>query len=395
MITPPQTLLDCYPSASPPVSGEVRRPLRVLQLAAGHALYGAERWVLTLVKHLDPVRVRTTVACLRDADSASLPLLDEARRAGLETLAIDARRKPIVSAVRELRAALLAHPIDIVHTHGVREDLVALMASHGMPVKLLSTPHGWETKCSFKERARTLLNKAVFLGFDAVAPLSEELRAAMRTVPLSRARIHLIRNAVDLSEVDNAEPVEGPLPGQFAAGDFVIGYIGRLIPGKGVRVLLEALGHLPPTGWVCLVIGEGPERERLTRQAERLRLGARVVFLGYHPDRLDYLKRFNLFVLPSFREGTPRCLMEALAAGVPCAGSRIPGICALLCDGITGDTFGPGDARKLAEIIAHQQRDRADALRKAAAGRELVRKAFSATTMARGYEQLYLTLAQP
>jgi glycosyltransferase involved in cell wall biosynthesis len=269
------------------------------------------------------------VAGIRDADTPSLPLIDEAQRLGFETTILEATTRVLRSSIRWLRAVLRCRHIDVVHSHGVRQDVVAFLASRGYPVKLLSTPHGWETRCSLKERARTLLDKAVFRGFDAVAPLPEERRDSMRTFRVPKARVRLI----------------------------VIGYVGQLIPRKGLAVLLEALSRLPFADWTCLVIGEGPDRVNLERMATRLGLEPRVSFLGYHPERLRYLKRVDLLVLPSFREGIPRCLMEALAAGIPCAGSSIPGIDAVLRGGLAGDTFSSGDARKLADIIAWHQRD--------------------------------------
>jgi glycosyltransferase involved in cell wall biosynthesis len=365
--------------------------VRVLQLATGERLYGAERWVLALVRHLDPAAVTTTVACLRDGSVERLPLVEEARRLGLPAIVLDARRG-LAAGVRALRALLGRGEVDVLHTHGVREDVAALLARR-RPVRLLATPHGWETRCSLKERARAALDRLALLGFDAVAPLSRELHAAVRRLPLPRSRVHLIENGVDLGEVDAARPVEGPLPGQGGPGDLVVGYVGRLVPGKGLEVLLAALRRLPPAGWVALIVGEGPGRERLEHETRRLGLEGRVTFLGYRPDRLAYLKRFDRFVLPSWREGTPRCLMEALAAGVPCAGSAIPGIAAVLQDGVTGDTFPPGDAGRLAAILADQRRDPGPARRRAAAGRALVRERFSAGAMARAYEGLYRRLA--
>jgi glycosyltransferase involved in cell wall biosynthesis len=235
-----------------------------------------------------------------------------------------------------------------------------------------------------------MLNKAALVGFDAVAPLSEDLRTSLRwPFPVPDHKVHLIPNGVDLSEVDTAHPMQGLLPGQTTGTEFVVGYIGQLIRRKGVDVLLNALARSPAAGWSCLVIGDGPERSALEHQAERAGIAHRVAFLGYREDRLPYLKRFDLLVLPSFREGIPRCVMEALAAGIPCAGSRIPGIDAVLQDGRTGDTFPPGDAAALAAVILRQMTDRREALRLASAGRELVHRSFSASAMARAYEHLY------
>ena len=84
---------------------------------------------------------------------------------------------------------------------------------------------------------------------------------------------------------------------------------------------------------------------------------------------------------------------EALAAGVPCAASRIPGTESLLQDGVTGDTFPAGDAASLAAIITRHLGRQADARRTAEAGRALVEERYSARGLARAYERLYADLA--
>jgi glycosyltransferase involved in cell wall biosynthesis len=335
--------------------------------------------------------VETVVGCLLDADGPHLPLIDEAERLGFKTEVIDARRRLVASGIRGIRSAIRRLGIDILHTHGVRQDILGRLAAVGLPCRTVSTPHGWEARPSAKERLMTFLNKLAFAGFDAVAPLSAELRDALRPYPIRASRVRLIQNAVDLSEVDGAVPAVLPWEGE--RGGFTIGYIGRLSPGKGLEVLIEALRGLGSLDWRCAIVGEGPEEGRLKTLAERYGLQARIAFLGYRPDRLSYLKRFDLFALCSYREGTPRCLMEALAAGIPCAGSRIPGIEVVLRDGVTGYTFPAGDHAALAGVIRRVREDRAEALALAGAGKALVHDRFSAAAMARAYEDLYADIA--
>ena len=382
--------------APPPVStqrahGESRK-IRVMQLSYGHALYGAERWVLMLAKHLDEARVETVVACIRDADTSELPLIDEARRLGFKTSVIDGTRRLLWSSIRGLRAALKEQKVDVLHTHGVRQDFVGLAATVGLHCATLSTPHGWEVRTALKERVRTAVNKLCLSGFEAIAPLSEGLLEELRGYPISTSKVHLIGNGVDLSEVEGAQPASGSPLGGFPEGAFVVGYIGRLVAGKGVDLLLRALALQKDPSWGCLLIGEGPEQKALECLAADLDIKSRVAFLGYRPDRLSFLKRFDLFVLPSYSEGTPRCVMEALAAGVPCAGSAIPGIEKVIHDGVTGDTFPAGDPARLAEVITAVRTNREEASRKAAAGRALVYDVYSARAMAQAYEKLFETL---
>ena len=368
-----------------------RRRMTVLQFAYGTSLYGAERWVLALIKHLDPSRVETVVGCIRDADSPDLPLIDEAERLGFRTLILDGRRRLIASSTSALRAGIDRHMIDVVHSHGTRQDVIALLATRlsGRPIPLLSTPHGWEARGSLKVKLSDALNKAIFPFFDAVAPLSPGLVDSLRAVPIPASKLHLIPNAVDLSEVEGAVPLPGPLTEHSRDDDFAIGYLGQLILRKGVDVLVRALSRLDATGWCCLILGDGPSRDALERETRARGLEDRVQFLGFRPDRLRFLRRFHVLVLPSYLEGLPRALLEALAAGVPCVGSEIPGIQDLLEDGVTGATFPPGDADRLADALRFTMSDPESARRLAATGRARVYERHSPAAMARAYEALY------
>ncbi len=366
--------------------------LRVLQFSYGESLYGAERWVLTLIKYLDPELIETVVAAIRDTDTEHLPLVEAAREQGFETAVIDGRRHLIHSSVRGLRDLTRDLEIDVVHTHGGRQDIVALLARRRRRFRLLATPHGWEATGTVKSRTFDYVNKWCYLGFDAVAPLSAGLVEDLKCVPLPGRKIELIPNGVDLDEVHGAAPVEGLLPKQRAESDFVIGFIGRLIPGKGCSVLLRALEKLPPSGWCGVIIGEGPLRGELEREAARRGLRDRVEFMGFRPDRLAYLKRIDAFVLPSYREGIPRSMMEAMAAGALCIGSKIPGIEATIEAGESGETFPVGDPDALAALLRRHLHDRGAARRLIANAHRRAARLYSARAMAASYEELYFRL---
>ena len=74
--------------------------LRVLQFSYGESLYGAERWILTLIKYLDPELIETVVAAIRDEDTERLPLVEAASEQGFETVVIDGRRHLLRSSSR-------------------------------------------------------------------------------------------------------------------------------------------------------------------------------------------------------------------------------------------------------------------------------------------------------
>jgi glycosyltransferase involved in cell wall biosynthesis len=130
-------------------------------------------------------------------------------------------------------------------------------------------------------------------------------------------------------------------------------FVGRLAAVKGVPVLFEALTIARKTrpDLQLVLIGDGPERAAL--QAEAASLGEAVQFVGYksQTEVAQVLTQTDLLVLPSFAEGVPVVLMEAMAAGLPVIATRIAGIPELVTDGVSGCLVAPGDAVALAQAI--------------------------------------------
>ena len=153
-------------------------------------------------------------------------------------------------------------------------------------------------------------------------------------------------------------------------------FVGRLAAVKGLPVLIEAMGTATrgtPDLHLTL-IGDGADRAALERQVEAAGLSAHVTFAGYksQAEVADALTRTDVFVLPSFAEGVPVVLMEALAARVPVIATRVAGVGELVEDGVSGLTVPPGDAGSLADAIARLAKDQALRARMGEAGRAKV-----------------------
>jgi len=370
----------------PPQGG---RPLRVLHLGSPSGLYGAERWIIALVGHLDTAHVHSIVGVIKDAPDNGLELCEQARARGVETQVIEAFGKFNWSSVTALRRFIRERQVDILHTHGYKTDLVGLLATLGTRCRLISTPHGWTVEADFKLRVYEAIDRLSFAFMAAVAPLSEQLRLELARMPWLRRKIHLIRNGVDLSEVHAAPATCAEIEQVKARGEFVLGYIGRLVTAKGLDHLLRAVASLPERRVHLCMIGEGPQREELEALARELGIAARVKFHGYRADRLSFLKQMDAFVLPSLSEGIPRCVMESMAANVPVIATDIPGCRVVIEDGQTGLLVPVAQSQGLSTAIARLVDDPALRARLAAAGKAHVEKEFSAATMALRYQELY------
>ena len=365
-----------------------RRRVRVLHLGSPIGLYGAERWILALVKHLPTDRVESIVGVIRDAPgNAEAPICREASQLGLEVIHFDAPGKLSLAAVSAIREFIRSNDIDILHTHGYKTDILGMLAARRTSCKTVATPHGWSVNAGFKLQVYEVLDRLAFSGIDAVVPLSPDILAGLNRLPGVRRKLSLIVNGVDISEVDAA-----PKPSGSQALGFEIGYIGQLIPRKGIDTLIRAFARIDVTNKKLVIVGEGPQRSELEALAVELGELEQVSFLGYRPDRLTLLKGFDVFVLPSSLEGIPRCLMESMAARVPVIASNIPGCTDLVDDGVTGVLFDLGDVAALTMALQQLAGDERLRARFAESGRRLVEDRYSATAMADRYTELYQRL---
>lgn len=134
---------------------------------------------------------------------------------------------------------------------------------------------------------------------------------------------------------------------------FIIGTAGSLIKRKRVHLLLEVTASLTKTTRkvVCLIVGEGPEMEKLKKQAESLGISKRVFFTGFKTDAISYINAMDIFVLPSEKEGFSLVILEAMLMGNPVVASDIVGPSELVVDGETGFLVPSTDTAKLKEAV--------------------------------------------
>ena len=135
---------------------------------------------------------------------------------------------------------------------------------------------------------------------------------------------------------------------------FTIACVGRLVPEKGQAVLLEALRLLGRRGVAARVIfvGAGASQAWLQDETERLAVDAEFTGPVGQDHVIEILKGVDALCLPSFAEGLPVVLMEAMACGLPVVTTRIAGTQELVVDGVNGYVIAPGRADLLADALA-------------------------------------------
>jgi colanic acid/amylovoran biosynthesis glycosyltransferase len=206
-----------------------------------------------------------------------------------------------------------------------------------------------------------------------VACISDYCRAQMMRLvdPEHWERLELIRCGLDTGQLPAAAPAprndDGPLR---------VMTVGRLVPDKGQALLLRAVAELRDRGVPArlTIVGDGPERRTLERTARRLGVADRVEFAGAlgQAEVAERLQRADVFCLPSFAEGLPVVLMEAMAQSLPVIATRIAAVGELVEDGVSGLVVSPSRVDELATAIARLQADPEQRARMGEAGRARV-----------------------
>ena len=163
--------------------------------------------------------------------------------------------------------------------------------------------------------------------------------------------------------------------------------VGRLSHEKGQPVALEAIAELRHQGVDAqlTLVGDGPFAPQLQRLARKLGIEHAVTFTGAvgQDEMPTYYRDADIFCQPSFAEGIPVVLMEAMASGLPVVSSAIAGIPELVEDGVTGRLVPPGRPDLLATALGELHRQPHERRAMGAAGRAVVERSFDNSTIAR------------
>ena len=163
---------------------------------------------------------------------------------------------------------------------------------------------------------------------------------------------------------------------------------GRLASQKGFEVLIDAAeeGYKKGYNWHFFVAGKGKLRDELENRVKSRGLQSRVCFLGFVDDVLPYVKGADIFVLPSFYEGMPNAVMEAMGVGKCCVVTAVNGSVELIDDGIDGILVEPRSATALFNGWERVSRDRQvrETMGEAAAAK--IRSSFSEEEMIDNFE---------
>jgi len=167
------------------------------------------------------------------------------------------------------------------------------------------------------------------------------------------ARVVSIPTGIDLGRFHPGDRAQARRELGLDAEAPLVGIVATLRSWKGHRFLLDALASLERPALRLAIVGDGPQREALGAQVDRLGIGERVLFAGNRDDVAPWMRAFDVFCLPSYaNEGVPQSLMQAMACGLPVITTAVGSIPEIVTDGINGVVVPVQDTQALARALA-------------------------------------------
>jgi glycosyltransferase involved in cell wall biosynthesis len=370
--------------------------LKIIHLIDSGGLYGAEMVVLRLMSEQKKCNLEPILFSIGEPYSVEKEVEIEAKKQSLDVRIIRMRKGLNLSGA--LCAIKMANELnaDIIHCHGYKANILMGILPNFIRKKLIvSTLHGWtSTKRFSRKTCIEWLDAIMMRKADKCTVVS---RALLEHPRIKSVGLHpvVINNGIPKINfsLELAKKLDTKLFG-FCKDSFVIGSIGRLAHEKGFDYLIEAFK-------LCIdeninarmvIIGEGCERKKLEAHINRYGLNNQVLLPGYRNNAIHFLPLFDVFVLPSFTEGLPITLLEAMQASRPCIATIVGDVPYVLEDGKCGILINSKNVTELYKSISflynsEQLREKLGQL-----SRQRALTKFSASKMAHDYYLVYKEL---
>ncbi|PCI14593.1 MAG: hypothetical protein COB71_02630 [Thiotrichales bacterium] len=365
------------------------KKIRVLQITHDLQIGGLQQVVVNICRTIDRERFEVVVLCLRELGV----LAGDIEMLGVKVILLDQKESGTdYLSFMKIARVLKDEKIDVVHTHNTQPFVEGAIASIFTSVKaIVHTDHAR----AFPDKRRYMFAEWLVshLAYKVVGVSAHTTENLHKYEKISKRKLLTIPNGIDETvydiEIDkNHKKQELGLD----SDTFIIGLGARLIEQKGISVLIESmlkiLKKLPNTKLV--IAGDGDYKAELKKLADDLCLTESVLFLGSRKDIPELLKIFDVYALPSYSEGLPMVILEAMASGCPVVATDVGGIGTAIRSNVNGVLVKPRNVEDLAEAIIDLLQDEHKRLKFSDNGKKIFAAEFSARKMIAKYEGLYV-----
>lgn len=372
---------------------------------------GAERQLCSLLHHFDRSRIEPLLYLVYRSGPLLQELPEDVAITSFDERYHGSQRPGFLMhgrRVRDMCSYLKECNADVCYDRTFLMTLIAADAAQRASVPNVSTvvtdpslgfaPVAGRHQWAKKRILRRLYNQSAFV----LANSTGAARSAERFYGLPGDTVSTLYNGVDFQQVrrqaDSTIDDEWWNAESDGRKSFRIATAGRLNQQKGFYLLVDAIAQLrqkfPAVEFKLAVLGEGPSRDALSRQIDDYGLAANVKLMGFRSDAAAWYKASDLFVLPSFLEGMPNVLLEAMACETPVLSTDCPsGPREILADGKFGDLCPVGSVEGLAAGIAKFVEDEQYGLRFVPEAVNHVQQQFSIQAAAAELEEFLIRAA--
>ena len=373
------------------------KKINVLHATLYLKMGGLESIIMDLCRHHNRELFNVKVVCFNGYDPAYKKELESH---GVEVIHLVRQARYDLSFFKKIIVLFRKMNIDVLHAHsGCVFNTVVCAQLANVPVKIV-TEHGLPIyddgrlmPKSFKTKFEDFIIGKLTDDFVAVSKeIEESLIARFST---RKQKISTIINGIDINKFAvKSSLITEPDGWDIAPDKIIVGSVGRLVPIKNYSCLIDAFAQLYKNNqkYHLVLIGDGPERERLKDQANDLDISAAVTILGVRNDIAKLLPYFDVFVLPSLTEGTSISLLEAQACGIPAVVTRVGGNPDIVRDDVNGFLVEVNDATGMAGCIKKIISDFKLSCQLSENARELTVEKYDICKMVQNYETMYSRL---
>lgn len=339
--------------------------MRIAHIIKVTRISGAERHLLFLLEGLRKrgVDARLIILVERDRPMDEMAAAAEERNIPITRLRI--YRDNDLTLLWRLRRALREIKPAIAHTHLIHAELFGYVAAKAARVSAVVSSRHLDDAFRYRTRWRRI-NRRMWRLIDGGIAISEAMKQFAIEIEAAPAeKIHVVRYGMEykwLSDEDIAATRQGLRQElKLPADAQILGMACRLVEQKGIPYALEALRRIR-SDWPranLVIAGDGEKGAELRRLASKLGIADRVFFLGWRPDAADLMAAFDVFLLPSLREGFGLVLLEAMSRRVPIIASQVGAIPEIVVDGETGVLVEARDVAGLTQAMTRLLHDRA------------------------------------
>ena len=369
-----EMVLAATPLKTKPVAENPSRPLRVCHISLTLKTGGLERILADLARHHNRDVCLPEFVAIREVGRFA----DEIRNAGGTVHLLNPAGR--WGQIAQMRKLFRERQFDVVHTHNTYPHLYASIAAKlaGVPVVVNTrhgqrAGHGWKSRTQFRW-ASHLVDRIIAVSDDAASLCVDADRVPER-------KVCRIWNGIDLSDF----AYRGPAQNMTAIS------VARLSAEKDFPTLLRAVHEVVKRrpDFRLVIVGGGPERQRLDQLTAELGIEQQVQFLGERTDVPLLLPQSGFFISSSLTEGISLTLLEAMAVGLPVVATAVGGNPEIVLPEKTGYLVPAQNPQALADAIELMCRNQAQWIPMGQAGRARVSECFDVRRMAADYEQLY------